>query len=791
MAVHIGPGPEILRRMLLGLITALMVARPLVLGEDPGLTDRLSDASNLVLTLLWLIAAVVWAAWRAWSRQGTWYGSLVEAGLLVVVILVSASAATAAYKHPAYLIACEWLVLLVAFCLVRQVASSSATGRPGDNHRMLAALLASGVSLSAYAIYQYGVEMPPLRETVQEHPELFSPAMAKRILETNVYATFAHPNAFAGYLALLLPGLVGAAWVCRRRAGWSWQTVLIAGCSLLTAIGLWLTHSRGAILGCLLIGAAMGGCWLLRTRNGELGARSATSAERGEQSGELGAPRSALRAPSSNRSPWLLGLLAPCVLLLVIWLGYGSEGFDLARQSLGKRLDYWSATWKMITDGKHPKQFWLGVGPGNFSRHYTQYMSPTAYEQVKDPHDFLLEIWATSGVAAMVALLATLGLFFWATRGAWSMTQVSSEQEIPESEIQFATRWEFYLGGMAGMILGFVLSSLTPSPIALSSDQVLINGVVAGCRATIWFATFALLETVPWTAFSRKLVLTAGVAALLLNLTVSGGIAFPSVAQPLWIMAALALNTLPLCPISWPGRGWLGLLLPLPILAAACLLYELVIFSPVSRCMSYLSEAGHFYPGWLKLDQEWQAKMTEGSEAKDRQAVIARNKAYLDSNILPALRKAVQADGGNVHALTERASWYGERWKLDPRIEFRRAADIDAHLATTIDPEGLEGYLTKYQLNLLFARFSESARVSEFYDKAIQAMAEVVKRDRTNVHFRFQYLEVLIKNDKTAEARLQIDQCLALDRQATDPGRKLADPQREQIQKWLSALTHD
>jgi len=115
LAVPVGPGPEILRRLLLGLITALIVARPLVLGEDPGLIDRLSDASNLFLSLLWLLAAVGWAAWRAWSRQGTWYGSLVEAGLLLVVMLVSVSAATAKYKHPAYLIACEWFVLLAAF----------------------------------------------------------------------------------------------------------------------------------------------------------------------------------------------------------------------------------------------------------------------------------------------------------------------------------------------------------------------------------------------------------------------------------------------------------------------------------------------------------------------------------------------------------------------------------------------------------------------------------------------------------------------------------------------------
>src|SRR5437870_8548815 len=80
-------GPEILRRSLLAFITALIVARPLVLGEDPGLLNRLSSAWSLVLTLLWFAAAIGWAVWRAWSRQ-TWRASGVEAGLVGVAALM-------------------------------------------------------------------------------------------------------------------------------------------------------------------------------------------------------------------------------------------------------------------------------------------------------------------------------------------------------------------------------------------------------------------------------------------------------------------------------------------------------------------------------------------------------------------------------------------------------------------------------------------------------------------------------------------------------------------------------
>src|SRR4051794_36840583 len=59
--------PEWLRRLLLGTITALIVARPSVLGEDPGLLSRLSGAAGLILSMTWLLAAVGAAAWRWWS----------------------------------------------------------------------------------------------------------------------------------------------------------------------------------------------------------------------------------------------------------------------------------------------------------------------------------------------------------------------------------------------------------------------------------------------------------------------------------------------------------------------------------------------------------------------------------------------------------------------------------------------------------------------------------------------------------------------------------------------------
>src|SRR5262249_36048449 len=71
-----------------------------------------------------------------------------------------------------------------------------------------------------------------------------------------------------------------------------------------------------------------------------------------------------------------------------------------------------------------------------------------------------------------------------------------------------------------------------------AAEDLWRRGLVAGGRSVVWFAAFALFETVPWTPRARRLALAAGVAALLLCLLVTGGISLPSVAPPLWPGAA-------------------------------------------------------------------------------------------------------------------------------------------------------------------------------------------------------------------------------------------------------------
>src|SRR5262249_2322398 len=155
------------------------------------------------LSLLWLIAAAGWAVWRWWWKPAGTMLTLIEAGLLVVTGIAFLSAAVAApYKHAPWLVAWEWLILFVAVLLFRPLAVT-----PTEQRSFLAVIVATGVSLSAQAIYQYTIELPrnaalasnetelrkALSEELHMNVEPGSPEFEharERFLADNVFASY-------------------------------------------------------------------------------------------------------------------------------------------------------------------------------------------------------------------------------------------------------------------------------------------------------------------------------------------------------------------------------------------------------------------------------------------------------------------------------------------------------------------------------------------------------------------------------------------------------------------------
>src|SRR5262249_38178204 len=132
--------------------------------------------------------------------------------------------------------------------------------------------------------------------------------------------------------------------------------------------------------------------------------------------------------------------------------GVLGSAFGKDAGTMAARIDYWRATAKMI--GDHP---WLGVGSGNFGGYYPRYMAETAGEKVKDPHNFVLELWATGGVFVLLAVLIALGAFFLSVRRGIAAYDQAESSARPQAATASMGRWEYFAGGVIGLLLAFVL----------------------------------------------------------------------------------------------------------------------------------------------------------------------------------------------------------------------------------------------------------------------------------------------------------------------------------------------
>jgi hypothetical protein len=795
------------QRVLLALVTALVVARPLVPTEDPGLRSALPDASGMVLTWLWLVAGLGWAILHFWTRRDGQRIDLIEACLFGIVgLMFLSSHYVARYKFTAWLETWEWLSFVIVFCVVRRLASS-----PKAAHGLLSALLATGVMLSLYAGFQYFVEIPELAKRVGGSKEILQADMesqgvfresddpywdqlAERLQARNVYATYAHPNSLAGFLGLLLPAALGctlASW--QRRGSWG-ITVGLGICTAVIGSALWWTHSRGSLLASVAVG--IGVIALLGRRMIAL-----------------------------HQARAVLGIVALVVLLGALAY-FGTRERSLGKQTptatLGLRLGYWKATWKMIS-----YQPWLGVGPGNFGRHYPMYMSEKDYEEVQDPHNFALELWTSCGFFGMAALLLAVATLFrkLIVRRASKEETDLAHGEGTVQDTAPRTPWEFYLGGIAGLILGFLLSSWHQS-----ADEKLLAGVAAGIRSLFWFPAFALFFSLRWSGSVRTLALGAGLAVLLLNLCLSGGISVPAVAQPLWIVAAIALAPATSGAAEYQRAGSLAFLvrlLPIPILGGLGLIYSTMFLEPVATG-AHLARLALRAENYLPVLND---PTIEGVPENIKEEIRRNPRAFVDHSVLRPLQLAAEANPGDSRYQISLANWTGVLWQLvreDPRYgdTIRDNARSYALKCQAMDPLNREGFLAEARLNAMFAAHSIARswrptlavsvpwgpfpqmlplqplgcfvliREAPFltpawktahleYDQAATALGHAVDLSPTQPFVRFEYMGALISAGHFKEAERQANELLHRDRMAAHKSRRLTDPQREHVYRWL------
>lgn len=581
------------RPWLLGAACGLWVVRPLYPSEGAALRG-----DGLPVVMLWLALAVLWALGRVGRRELRLRFGWVDAGLLLAIgwhTLAALWAATyawsagAASPRPAVNMLWEWIGLGVGFFLTRQLVDGQREARA-----LIAVMIALAVALACYGPYQTYYEMAKDRELYRINPDealrragIWYPegspgreTFQKRLESMEPLGTFALTNSLAGYLAPWLVVMVGIgasalAGQSRQQARW---LIGLAAAALPVVACLILTKSRSAYL------ATLAGMVLLA----------------------IAGWRQRLRVS------WRVLAVGTAAVAVLVAAAIALRALDVevlteARKSLSYRLEYWTATMAMIRD--HP---WLGCGPGNYRYAYEAYKLPQASEEVADPHNFLLEIWATAGTPAMLAFVAAIAGFFWvvakdATRGGAGRpsgqretsslrqtqrdllrtTRVSAEGQTGMSRpprrqtgMSALLPWFVFGGAAVGFLAAIPIALLTGAP---AQYAVLYVGLPPA------IATGAIL-----TGWVQRGRISAGLAAvglvvLLVNLLAAGGVGLPSVAGTLWILVAVGLSLLePEAARPRPRGTAMGLLAASVGLSIACYATG---YSPVLRCYAAMESA--------------------------------------------------------------------------------------------------------------------------------------------------------------------------------------------------------
>jgi hypothetical protein len=536
---------ERLRRAALGLTAALITARAYATSE-PDLERGAGAGLYWVLALLVVAGLAIAAGFVGGRFRFRW--SWADAAVVALVVLVAASSTHAWDRRPAINLAWEWIALGVAYLLVRNLPRTR-----NESSVLAGAMVATAFAVSVYGLYQVGVELPAIRARFARNPapilalERIAPGtpaaaqFADRLMGSNeVYSTFALANSLAGFLVGPLVLALAVWWgnlIHRDPARPRWSALLLAAPVIIVVfVCLLQTKSRSAYIG-LLVGVAIL-AW-------------------------------ASRRLVSRRQLVVAGISAAGLVALAVLLSLKTGRLDKlvlteSSKSMGYRWEYWQGTWRMITSGardlrlawKAPVFQW-GTGPGNFRSSYLRYKLPQSSEEILDPHNVFLEVWATAGICALVALLLALILGF---RNLFGPAAVPRAERVPGSGRRRTaangettglatgpgpdqgdedgappgrTRWLVLWAG-AGWVMVVLLGMMNLFESDLYPRWLILGGS--------WLAA-ALLGAPLWRRLPIPAIgVGAALAAVGVNLLAAGGIGIPTVALGFWSTLAIGLN---------------------------------------------------------------------------------------------------------------------------------------------------------------------------------------------------------------------------------------------------------
>jgi len=673
------PLPILLDRILVGAFAALVVARLIVPGDDPGRLRLTSGGGPVSFNLCVFLVVLGAILWRIAYEHGRLDWSAAVAPLLLAGVGVSAYVSSQLgdrYARPGLYIAWEWLAIAATAYLTRRLASSVA-----DSRGILNVLIATAVCVAGQGVYQALADHVSLPAT-----DVVAPATATPLVgDDEFYPELNRPplttqsprgtlDSSATLLAFFLLMLPAAVTVARARRGSPWGGFAIA-----------------------------------------------------------------------------IPILPAAAVVASLFAG----PFEWP-------TEHWSAAFRLIAD--YPA---LGVGPGNFSRFAADALSPRS---------------AWLGLGATVGLIG-LGLFVAAVAIATWSAWPRQAPDWPDPPVR-GTRWEFYLGGMVGLLMGFVWSA-GEMPAEVPPSEVFKLGGAALLRAILWFASFALLELVRPSPRELARSILVGVGCVLVLGFVSDAPGLPTILFPTWVMLGLAMNLRRPATVLADQEKWRRPVLVVSAVAATGLLFAYLVMAAL--------------PAWSTASTVRHARMiSRYFWEKHRNYVLAppgpvranaltEARGYLRANILNPLSEAAERDPRNAALWLEIARWRRPLWQYQFLADPEDAARVADHtrraaeLAAQLDPRNLAAKRNLFEALLLY-RGTSTARQPERIVGMNKLISQIAEREpQSEVPMRYRVVKMLLDRGETEVAEPEVATLLRLDAVEGSPHGRLTDEQRRDV----------
>ncbi len=346
------------------------------------------------LAIIGLIAAVAAAVGVArLLRGGRRYvrtGAELGAALLLIAGVISAS--QAGQKHLAMIGILDYLGFVLYLLTLRQLLH-----RPWQIRLALTVVLATGGVVITKCAFQYWKEIPNTiafyeeqkAETAMAQPESARARgqrhdFEQRLKSRSLTGYSGHANVLGSQLILFVLAAVAVIVARRgeRRPLWTLAPPALIAVGAVVALGA--TQSKGAMAACA-VGLVV---WI--------------------------AAQTMARAIARRPMTVLAGLGMTAIVgagLFIVALRADPARFG---RSLQFRSMYWQSACRMIDASDY-----LGVGSGNFGRHFTRYKIVECPEEVTEPHSWPVRLaaeWGLLGLAGGVLLLVGIGIRLCRTR---------------------------------------------------------------------------------------------------------------------------------------------------------------------------------------------------------------------------------------------------------------------------------------------------------------------------------------------------------------------------------------